>query len=281
MLLISKERRIDTQSPVIMGVINLSQESFYEGSRFSSVQKAVDIAGAMLNDGAGILDLGAMSTRPGSEEISPKQELERLIPALTAIRSAFGSAFISADTYRASIAIEAIANGADMVNDISGGTFDPEMYETIGRLQVPYVLMHTGGKPANMQENPVYSDVVEEVALFFSSKIEALHKQNVRQIILDPGFGFGKTLEHNFRLLAGIHIFGDLGFPVLAGMSRKSMINKVLGTKPIEALNGTTILNTIALLNGADILRVHDVKEACECKKLIEAYREFGLDQKI
>jgi len=259
-----------------MGVINLTPDSFYNQSRKVSVQEAVDQAAIMIEEGASILDLGAMSTRPGAQEISAGEELERLIPALAAIRNAFPGVFISVDTYRSFVAKQAVSNGADMINDISGGTFDENMFNTIAHLGVPYVLMHTGGKPATMQENPVYQDVLQVVRSFFERNIETLRNLGARQIILDPGFGFGKTIEHNYRLLAGMHMFSDLGCLVMAGISRKSMINKVLNTAPDEALNGTTILNTIALLNGVDILRVHDVKEAMQCMKLVSVYRNYG-----
>ncbi len=258
-----------------MGVINLTPDSFFSGSRFPSVRGALEQAGQLLAAGAGILDLGAMSTRPGSHEISAEEELERLLPALKAIRKAYPGAFISVDTYRAVVAEQAVTAGADMINDISGGSFDATMFETVARLKAPYVLMHTGGKPATMQENPVYGDVVEEVRSFFINIINELRKNGATQIVVDPGFGFGKTIEHNYRLLAGLHAFHGLGQGLMAGISRKSMINKILNIAPTEALNGSTVLNTIALLNGADILRVHDVSEAVECERLVSFYKNL------
>lgn len=277
MLLISPYRKIETQSPVIMGVINLTPDSFFEDSRFTGIHEAVETAGRMIQEGAEILDLGAMSTRPGAEEIHTDTELERLIPALSSIRQSFPDAFISVDTYRAQVAREAASKGADMINDISGGSFDADMFDAIAKLRLPYVLVHTGGKPKTMQDNPVYSNVIEDVRFFFEQQIGLLRSKGITRVILDPGFGFGKTIEHNYRLLAGISVFRNIGQPVMVGVSRKSLINKILNTAPISALNGTTVLNTIALLNGADILRVHDVKEAVQCKLLVEAYRENGI----
>ncbi len=255
-----------------MGIINLTPDSFFHGSRIVSTQESVDVTGVMIDEGAGIVDLGAMSTRPGAKEISPELEMERLLPALLAIRRAFPEFFISVDTYRSSVAREAVKAGADMINDISGGTFDETMFDTIADLRVPYVLMHTRGKPENMQQNPVYVDVVKDITLFFLKNIEVLRQKAAHQIILDPGFGFGKTIEDNYRLLAGLSGFGEHGFPLMVGISRKSMINKVLNIAPENALNGTTVLNTIALLNGANILRVHDVKEAVQCRSLVQTY---------
>jgi dihydropteroate synthase len=277
-ILISPRRKIESQSPVIMGVINLTPDSFYKGSRYAAIQQSLEKAGEMLEDGAEILDLGAMSTRPGSEEISEEAELERLMPSLQAIRKSFPAAFLSVDTYRSGVAREAAKNDADIINDVSGGTFDELMFDTIAELKLPYVLMHTGGKPKTMQENPVYADVIEDVKSFFAKSLEILNLKGSDQVILDPGFGFGKTIEHNYRLLAGLHVFSKLGKPIMAGISRKSMINKILLTSPANALNGTTVLNTIALLNGADLLRVHDVKEAFECRQLVRAYKELGQD---
>jgi dihydropteroate synthase len=275
-ILISPRRKIESQSPVIMGIINLTPDSFYKESRYTAVQESVEKAGEMLIDGAEILDLGAMSTRPGSDEISEEAEIERLMPSLLAIRKSFPAAFLSVDTYRSGVAREAAKNDADLINDVSGGAFDEHMFDTIAELKLPYILMHTGGKPKTMQENPVYTDVIEEVNSFFTKSLEILSLKSSNQVILDPGFGFGKTIEHNYRLLAGLHVLRKLGKPILAGISRKSMINKILRTSAANALNGTIVLNTIALLNGADILRVHDVKEAVECRRLVGAYRELG-----
>jgi dihydropteroate synthase len=276
-LLISSNRKIETQSPVIMGIINLTPDSFFADSRFPSVNESVDRAGKMIDEGARILDLGAVSTRPGAGEVNPETEYERLWPALAAIRKAFPDIFISVDTYRSMIAKESVNMGADMINDISGGTFDDLMLETIATLNIPYVLMHTGGKPETMQENPVYENVLEEVKSFFTRSLNRMNNMNAHQIVLDPGFGFGKTIAHNYRLLAGLSEIRKPGHPVMIGVSRKSMINKVLHLPAAGALNGTSVINTIGLLNGADIVRVHDVNEAVQCRELLLAYREYGL----
>lgn len=259
-----------------MGILNLTPDSFYQGSRIQSTTQAVDTAGQMIEAGADILDLGAMSTRPGAPEIDATDETNRLAPSLEAVRKAFPDAFISVDTYRAKIAHQAVRNGADMINDISGGEFDEEMFDTLAALKVPYVLMHTGGKPSSMQINPTYEEVVSDIAAFFNKNLTRLKSLGVSQVILDPGFGFGKTIEHNYRLLAGLQHFRQFQHPVMVGLSRKSMINKVLNINPEDALNGTSVLHTIALLNGADILRVHDVQAAVECKRLVHTYREMG-----
>lgn len=261
-----------------MGILNLTPDSLYTGSRIKSIAQAVDAAGQMIEEGAGILDLGAMSTRPGAAEITETEEAERLIPALVAVRKAFPDVFVSVDTYRAAVAREAVRNGADMINDISGGTFDEDIFDAIATLKVPYVLMHTGGKPVSMQSNPSYENVVADIAGFFERTLLRLKSLGVSQVILDPGFGFGKTIEHNYRLLAGLQQFRSLQHPLLVGLSRKSMINKVLNINPEAALNGTSVLHTLALLNGADILRVHDVQAAVECVHLVRTYRQFGLN---
>jgi dihydropteroate synthase len=223
----------------------------------------------MVQEGASIIDIGAASSRPGSEEISSQTELDRLLPALRSVRKNFPEVLISVDTYRSEIAGLARDNGADIINDISGGTLDPAMLRTVARLNIPYIMMHMKGVPKTMQQAPAYNDVTQEVTDFFKLQINRLKELNFNKIILDPGFGFGKDLQHNFRLLADLGMIRELGFPVLAGLSRKSMINKTLNISQSDALNGTTVLNTIALSKGAGILRVHDVKEAVEAIKLI------------
>jgi len=222
----------------------------------------------MLAEGASIIDIGAVSTRPGAAEVSAEEEKRRLMPVLIEIRKKYPEIIISIDTYRSEIAKMAAGEGADMINDISGGTFDTEMIPTMIDLNIPYVIMHIQGTPGNMQVNPVYKDVIEEVFSFLLHQAKRLEAGGHHKIILDPGFGFGKTVEHNYSLLNNLDRLTATGYPVLAGLSRKSMINRVLGTRPEEALNGTTVLNTIALLKGASILRVHDVKEALETIKL-------------
>jgi dihydropteroate synthase len=254
-------KKMDFTRPVVMGILNLTPDSFYMAS--SSAEE-------ILAEGAAIIDLGAVSTRPGAQEVDEEEEKRRLLPALKEIRRKFPEAVLSIDTYRAELARIAAEEGADMINDISGGTFDPEMLPLVARLGIPYVIMHIQGTPQNMQANPKYDDVAGEVFGFLLGQAKLLEEKGHRKFILDPGFGFGKTVEHNYTLLRNLDLLAAHGYPVLAGLSRKSMINRVLGTKPENALNGTTVLNTIALLKGASILRVHDVREAAEAVKLVE-----------
>lgn len=263
---------INLSTPVVMGVINITPDSFYYGSRYRYPLDAIKQAERMLQEGATILDMGAASSRPGAMILEPGLEQERLLPALKAVKKQFPEAIISIDTYHSSTARIAVDTGAHMINDISAGRIDPDMFSTVRELQVPYVIMHMQGLPSNMQERPNYKNLLREIAHFFAEKIDRLKQLGVHDIIIDPGFGFGKTLEQNYQLLANLDFFAITGLPILAGLSRKSMINKVLGTSPAEALNGTTVLNTLALNCGADILRVHDVKEAMEVIKIIGFY---------
>ncbi len=275
-LLNVKKRSIDLSSPVVMGILNITPDSFFDGGKYSGKDAILFQTDKMLNEGAAIIDVGAFSSRPGADEITEEEELNRLIPALRLLIDKFPEAIFSVDTFRSNVARIAIENGAHIINDISGGTFDDDMFTTIADLNVPYVLMHIKGTPRNMQDNPQYVDVVQEVKYFFKNQLRKLKNVGVTSnVILDPGFGFGKTLKNNYELLKDISIFKDLGFPVLVGISRKSMINKVLNISPSEALNGTTVLNTVALLNGANILRVHDVKEAVEAVRLVDIYGEI------
>ncbi len=267
-------RLIEPRFPMVMGILNVTPDSFLAASRVDP-NEALREAEAMLNAGASILDLGGSSTRPGAQEIPIEEELERVIPAIGSIHREFPEALISIDTYRSEVAKAAVEAGAGMVNDIGAGLLDPAMLETVAKLKVPYVLMHMQGTPRTMQKDPQYGDVVKEVVLFLSQRVNAARAAGIADVIVDPGFGFGKNTDHNFQLLKGIASIRMLGVPVLIGLSRKRMINEVLGTTPAQALNGTSILNTIALLNGAHILRVHDVKEAVECVKLIERYRSI------
>jgi dihydropteroate synthase len=265
---------INLSHPVVMGIVNVSPDSFYEGSRAFDIDTVLKRTGRMLEEGATFIDLGAASSRPGSPLISSKEEQDRLIPILRAVVKAFPDALFSTDTYRADTAMAALNEGAAMINDISGGQIDPNMFATIASYQVPYVLMHMQGTPGNMQTNPVYTDLIREVSGFFAEHTSKLKEMGVHDIIIDPGFGFGKTLEHNYQLLSQLDYFQFIGYPILAGVSRKSMINRVLHTSPEQALNGTTVLNTIALLKGATILRVHDVKEAMEAIKIFNIYED-------
>lgn len=251
-----------------MGILNATPDSFYDGGKNNSIEAALQRAEVILTQGGDIIDIGAASTRPGAEEISIDEELQRLIPVVKAIASEFPDAILSVDTYRAVVAEEAIKAGAQIINDIAGGTMDAAMFATVAKLHVPYILMHIQGTPQTMQQNPEYTNVVAEVLLSLSQKVNELKRLGVADIIIDPGFGFGKTTEHNYQLLSNLRQLQLLGCPILAGVSRKGMINKVLGTTPDQALNGTTVVNTIALANGASILRVHDVKEAVEAVAL-------------
>ncbi len=253
-----------------MGILNLTPDSFYDGGKYNEIDSQLVRVEKMILDGASIIDLGAVSTRPGANKVSQADEMERLLPALKAIRIRFPDCILSVDTFRPVVAREMAGHGADMINDIYGGRFEEGMFDTISSLDIPYVMMHMKGDPENMQENPVYSDVVAEVRYFFEQQTAKARISGVGQIVIDPGFGFGKSDEHNYRLLSSLGEFRSMGYPVMAGLSRKSMISRILKTNPGEALNGTTVLNTIALLKGADILRVHDVKEAVQAIKLVE-----------
>lgn len=258
-----------------MGILNATPDSFYDGGKYKSEKEVLIQVEKMIRDGVGIIDIGAVSTRPGAEEISKNEELERLLRVLNSITKHFTDVIISIDTYNSQIAKTVIENGAHIINDISGGTFDNKMFEVISHHQVPYIMMHIKGTPKNMQQNPQYENVVNDIKLFFEQQITKLKQfGKAKNIILDPGFGFGKSLEHNYELLYHLSSFTEMGFPVLAGISRKSMINKVLKTEPHDSLNGSTVLHTIALLNGANILRVHDVNEAVEAIKLVELYND-------
>ncbi|MFZ2900974.1 MAG: dihydropteroate synthase [Saprospiraceae bacterium] len=265
-----KGRLLTLDRPLVMGILNLTPDSFFEGSRVQNGGGLLARAEQMLAEGADILDIGGMSSRPGSDVISQEEELKRVLPAIEALHRHFPQAILSVDTVRASVARQAVEAGASLVNDISAGRLDEAMYETVAALRVPYVLMHMQGTPRTMQQDPHYDDVVVEILDFFIAEMEKLRTLGVHDIILDPGFGFGKTLAHNYELLRGMQAFQILEAPVLAGLSRKSMITRLLGVSPAEALNGTTALHLAALQNGARILRVHDVKEAVEVVKIFQ-----------
>ncbi len=256
--------------PVVMGIMNVTPDSFFDGGKYQGLTAVIEHCKKMVSEGADILDLGAFSTRPGSERISDKEEIERIIPALKAIRKEFPNIPISIDTFRQSVAAQCIAEGADIINDISGGLFDEKMIPYIGKNHIPYILMHITGTLEGMHHEEIISeDVHNKVRQFLENQINKLLEYGEQQIILDPGIGFNKTIECNFALLRDLDQYRVNGLPILIGISRKSLIYKTLGFTPQEALNGTTVLNTIALLNGADILRVHDVKEAVEAVKLV------------
>ena len=259
--------------PLIMAIVNLTPDSFYDGGKYSDINDVIRDAEEKIKQGADIIDIGAASSRPNAKEIDETKEWTRLEPVLTGLRKKFPQIFISIDTYRSGIAKKAADLGADIINDISGGNLDVKMFDVISKLEIAYVLMHMQGTPQTMQKNPEYGDVVFEVKNELEQKIKRLTELNFKNIIVDVGFGFGKTTEHNYQLLKQLPQFSELGFPILAGVSRKSMINKVIHTNPVTALNGTTVLNTIALLNGASILRVHDVTEAKQAIELIGFYQ--------
>lgn len=263
--------KLSANQSLVMGILNVTEDSFYDGGKYTTEERVLDRAAQILSEGGDIIDIGAMSTRPNALEIPEEEEIRRIVAAVTAIRTRFPEAVLSIDTYRASVADAALNSGADMINDISGGTFDPEMIPTVGKWQVPYCLMHTTAKPDTMQQNTQYKDILADILQFFGTQIEKLHEHHVHDIIIDPGFGFGKTLEQNYFLMKNLETFHQLCYPLLVGISRKSMIYKLLDTTPEHALTGTTALNTVALLKGTSILRVHDVREAAEVRKVVLA----------
>lgn len=270
-----KGRLLVIDKPIVMGIINTTPDSFFAGSRKVSADAVIKQAAAMLEEGAAIIDIGGQSTRPGSLAISEEEELSRVISGIEAIHQRFPECIISVDTYYARVAKEAIEAGASMVNDISAGTLDPGMIQTVASLQVPYVLMHMQGTPQTMQQAPYYGNVTREVLDFFSNKLAALRQAGIADIIIDPGFGFGKTHAHNFQLLNELPVFSMLEKPLLIGLSRKGTIYKTLNITAERSLNGTTVLNTIALMKGANILRVHDVRAATEAITLVQSTQQI------
>lgn len=266
---------LDLSSPCVMGILNVTPDSFYAGSR---MQTEIDITHRIeqiVGEGAGIIDVGAYSSRPNAENVSPAEEMERLRMGLGILRKVQSDAVVSVDTFRADVARMCVEEyGVAIINDIAAGEMDGDMFRTVADLNVPYIMMHMQGTPQNMQQNPHYDNLLKEVFMYFARKVQQLRDLGVKDIILDPGFGFGKTVEHNYELLAHLEEFRIFELPLLAGVSRKSMIYRLLGTTPQEALNGTTVLDTICLLKGADILRVHDVREAVETVKIVEAMKK-------
>lgn len=269
-----KGRLLSLHEPVVMGIINATPDSFYEGHLKLNPEGILLLAGKMINDGAAILDIGGQSTRPGSSPISIQEEMDRVLPVIEIIHKTYPEIILSIDSYNSAVAKAAVAAGAVIINDISAGNLDDQMLSTVSSLQVPYICMHMQGTPASMQKNPFYADVVKEVLDFFISKIDDCRKAGIKDVIIDPGFGFGKTIEHNFQLLKKLSALSITNKPILVGLSRKSTVYKTLGVTAAEALNGTTVLNTMGLLNGAAILRVHDVKEAKEAITLYTAYKK-------
>lgn len=265
-----KGKLVDLSQPKVMGILNVTPDSFFDGGKNNQTQNALNQVEIMLNQGADFIDVGGISTRPGSAEVSEIEELKRVIPIIELILKEFPEILISVDTYRSKVAKEAIKAGAAIINDISAGNLDENLLETVAELKVPYILMHMQGTPKTMQQNPVYENVLIEVNQFFSEKINELKRLGINDIILDPGFGFGKTVEHNYQLMKNLDLIGFDEFPLLVGVSRKSMITRLLDLKPSEALNGTSLLNFYSLQKGVNILRVHDVKEAKEAIKIWE-----------
>ena len=261
---------IDLSRPIVMGILNVTPDSFFDGGKYENEKATLKQVEKMILEGATIIDVGGMSSRPGAKIIDEEEELVRVLPIIEKINHLFPNTIISIDTVKSRVATEAVARGASIVNDISAGNIDEKMFAIVAKLGVPYILMHMQGIPSNMQQSPDYQDVTQVVLDFFIKKIGKLRQLGVKDILLDPGFGFGKTLEHNYQLLKKIAIFDILDLPLLVGLSRKSMIWKALKITPEEALNGTTILNTIALQQGAKILRVHDVKEAMQIIRLFD-----------
>jgi len=257
-----------TKNAIVMGILNLTTDSFFDGGKYINEKQIISKCKSMLDEGATIIDIGAQSSRPGSTQISAKDELKKLLPIIKLLKNNFPSIIISIDTFWAKTAHETIEAGADIINDISAGEMDKNMFKVIAKHNAPYIIMHMQGTPQNMQKNPTYNNIVNEVVDYFDNKIKELKTLNISTIIIDPGFGFGKTLEHNYQLLNNLDAFKKFNLPLLVGASRKSMIYNLLDTNSEKALNGTSVINTIALQNGANILRVHDVKEAKECIKI-------------
>ncbi|NJI75404.1 MULTISPECIES: dihydropteroate synthase [Sphingobacterium] len=265
-----KGRIMTFDRPVIMGILNVTPDSFFDGGQNNkNIEQILIKTQALLDAGADIIDIGAYSSRPGATLITSQEELDRALPAVHAISNTFPDAILSIDTFRADVAAACVHAGVHMINDVSGGTIDPEMFPTVAKLQVPYILMHMRGIPENMQQLTAYQDIVTDVATFFGEKIATLRKLGVKDIILDPGYGFAKTIEQNYELLYRVDELHYYGLPILGGISRKSMIYKKLGLTPQEALNGTTVLNTLLLTKGVQLLRVHDVNEAKQIVDLL------------
>ena len=267
---------LDFSSPLVMGILNVTPDSFFDGGRYNMEEEWFNRAAQMIEEGVDIIDVGGVSTRPGSAAVSKEEEMKRVLAPLRMLKKEFPKIPVSIDTWRSEVAIACVDNGADIINDISGGTMDKKMFATVAGLGVPYIMMHIKGTPETMQQNPIELEIVDSVKAFFEDRVKQLENLGVTEVILDPGFGFGKSLECNYSLLKHMEDIRVNGLPVLAGISRKSMINKVLHTDPQEALNGTTALHMLALQNGADILRVHDVKEAMEAIKLFEFYKKVS-----
>lgn len=266
-------KTLDLSTPTVMGILNITPDSFYDGGKHRNDREVLKRVETMIYEGAEVIDVGGASSRPGAELVSAEEEIERVLPVISSVVKAFPKQIVSVDTFRSEVASKCVGEGADMVNDISGGDMDDSMFETIANLKPAYLLMHMKGIPRSMQKNPEYEDVVREVGEVLKGKVTLLKEMGVNNLLIDPGFGFGKSLEHNYILLSKLNYFSALRLPLVVGISRKSMVNRVLGTSPRNALNGTTVLNTLALLNGANILRVHDVRAAREAIQLVGYYQ--------
>lgn len=272
-----KGELVDLTRPKVMGILNLTPDSFFDGGKYKDETSILQQVEYMLNHGATFIDMGAYSSRPGAEHVPEDEELQRMLPVIDLILTKFPDTLISVDTFRSKVAAESIEHGAALINDISAGNLDAAMFDTVAHYQVPYIMMHMKGTPQSMQKQATYSDVIKDLRSYFSEKIQETTSKKINDIIIDPGFGFAKTTEQNYTLLNHLDLFQTFGLPILIGLSRKSMIYKVLESSPQEALNGTTALHTIALLKGTNIIRAHDVKEAMECVKLVEVLKENAL----
>ena len=269
-----KGRLLDLTTPQVMGILNVTPDSFYSGSRMQTQEEIAVRARQIIDEGASIIDIGAYSSRPNAENITAGEEMNRLRTGLEIVNRNHPDAIVSVDTFRADVAEQCVKDyGVAIVNDIAAGEMDDRMFETVARLGVPYIMMHMQGTPQNMQKEPHYDNLIKEVFIYFARKVQQLRDLGMKDIILDPGFGFGKTLEHNYELMAHLEEFSIFELPLLVGVSRKSMIYKLLGGTPQNALNGTTVLDTVALMKGANILRVHDVREAVEAVRIVEKLR--------
>lgn len=269
-----KGKLIDLSTPKVMGILNITPDSFYDGGKNNSEQTIIDKVQRMLFDGATFIDIGAYSSKPNAEFVSETEEIQRIVPVIELLVKVFPEILISVDTFRSEVAKASIESGASIVNDIASGNLDAKMMETVAKYNVPYIMMHMKGDPKTMQSLANYEDIIKEMLFYFSEKVNEARSLGINDLIIDPGFGFAKTLEQNFEVMNRLELFQMLDLPLLSGISRKSMIYKTLGTTPQESLNGTTFLNTISLMKGAKILRVHDVKEAVECVKLYESLKK-------
>ncbi|MEC8830995.1 MAG: dihydropteroate synthase [Bacteroidota bacterium] len=272
-----KGELVDLKKPKVMGILNLTPDSFFDGGKYKDEASILHQVEYMLNHGATFIDMGAYSSRPGAEHVPEDEELKRMVPVIDLILEKFPDTLISVDTFRSKVAAESIEHGASIINDIAAGNLDDDMFATIAKYQVPYIMMHMKGTPQSMQKEAEYENLINDLRFYFSEKIKETTSKKINDIIIDPGFGFAKTTGQNYTLLNHLDMFQTFGLPILIGLSRKSMIYKVLESSPKEALNGTTALHTIALLKGANIIRAHDVKEASECVKLAEALKENAL----